>query len=310
MEELKWSDLFAYGNIVHATVRRPGLRMPKCLSDFDLKEDARVEKSGYDGHWKIVPQEALKEIDRIGRAVRDNVDAYSVPFPLVQGGVFVPNTSIMELISKLELLKKEYDAEVDIFIASYDTLRAEQYPVIMEYIKLINPEANAVNTIQRVEACAPPKDRLKERFDVSWSVFAVQAPVNEAVAKITEKEDKKVLDTITKLVDETKKPIIKEINRLIVLISTERSSIFSMRSINFGLNACKRFETKNVFGDPKIKNSINSLRGLLETMKDERKDGTLDNIKRDLEDLLLEIQKSDTKKQAKAIAKKLGDRVL
>lgn len=308
--ELKWSDLFAYGNIVHPTVRRPGLMTPRRLSDFGLKKDASVEKSGTEGHWKLVPQEALKKIDRIGREVRDTVDSYSVPFPLVPGGMFVPNTSIKELVSKLDLLKENYRAEVDNLIQNYGKLLNEQRPAIEAYVKRINPKNNANATVKRVLSCAPPKSQLQKRFSISWTVFAVKAPRTKAVAKIIEKEEESVSKAIIELVEKIKEPIIEEIDRLTKLIATERSSSFSMKSINVGLEACKRFETKNVFGDPFIKKSIDRLRDLLKTMEYERKKGIPEKTMRDLEDLRREIQSSDTKKQAQKVAKTLGKRII
>lgn len=305
---LKWSDLFAIGNIVHPTVRRPGLRTPRRLSDFGFREDSSIEKSGTEGHWKLVPQYALKNIDRIGRKVRDTVDSCSVPFLLVPGGMFVPNTSINYLVSELTKLKKDYLAEVDILIRNYDILLEEQCPAIKAYVERINPEMDAEVTIRRVRSYAPPADWLAKRFDISWSVFAFQAPVSKAVAQIVEKEEKSVRDAIVKLVEKTKEQIIEEIDRLTKLIDTERSTSFSQKSIDVGLEACRRFKIKNVFQDEFINKSIDRLRSLLKTMEYEREEGITERTKSGFEDLKREVAESDTEKQTDKAVKKLGDK--
>ena len=295
--KLKWSDLFAYGNIIHPIVRRPGLRTPRRLSDFGFNKNASFKKSGTEGHWKLIPQSALKNIDRIGRKARNIVDAYSVPFPLVPGGMFVPDTAVNKLVNELKLLKKNYNVEVDNLIRNYDRLIKEQIPAITAYVKRINPNMNADETIRRVLSCAPRADRLKNKFDISWSVFAVQAPVNKTVAEIIEKEEESVYKAVTELVNKIKEPIIEEIDRLMKLITVERSTTLSIKSINVGLAACDRFQTKNVFEDPFIRQSIESLRKLLKKMKNERENGITDKTISDLKDLQLEIERSDTKNQ-------------
>ena len=311
-QDLKWSDLFSFGNLITITISMCYFKVVKLLSDFDIESDSENRKSGTNGHWYVIPEEYRIKLQNFGYRFRRLVDSYSVSFPLVEGGRFIPDKSVPDLMTELEQLKTDFYAEIDNICIDYDYLVEQQIPAIESEIKKIvgNQYHDCSEAINRIKSCIPTKNELRSKFNVRHNLFAFQAPINQDVAETLEKEGDSVKSAIGELIENAKKPLIDKVNTLLELVKKNNKKSFNTKSINAGIRDCEKFMRQNVFNDPFISKSINQLRYLLEQVKADIENGETEEFQLGLTELKQSLEQKPVKDIQNSVVSNIGKRKL
>jgi hypothetical protein len=310
-KQLNWSDLFSFGNLITVTISMFYFKVAKVLTDFGIDTESINKKAGTQGHWYIIPETARIKLQNYGYRIRKLVDDYAIPFPLVEGGRFIPDASVPDLMMELDQLKVDFFNEVDSIVADYDNLRDEQEPFIVEEIrKVAGYDYDCRPTIDRIEACIPTATELRSKFNVRHNLFAFTAPINQEVAETLEQEEESVKSAIGELIENAKKPLLEKVNTLLDLVKKNNKRSFNTKSINAGLRDCDRFARQNVFNDPFIGQSIRQLRYLLEQVKADIENGETEEFQLGLTELKESLEQKPVKDIQNAVVSNLGKRKL
>jgi len=309
MSGLTYSDLFSFGNVAWVSISECQLRIQKILLDFGIEDDESTKMAGTEGHWYIVSREETGKITSIQNRIRKILEIYSVPFPLVPNGRFIPDSNFKEFMQVLEEQKKLYFKAVDYLIERYDDLRKAQRPVIERQIrKVAGEDFDCSYALNRIETSAPTADQLRNKFNVREFVSAFQVPINEEVANKIEKEGDQVSDAIDKLIEGAMNPLKEKIVYLLELVSKNNRKSFTKKVINAGLRDCDMFDRKNVFGDKVITKAVSQLRTLLNQISIDIKNDDTEEFRLGLTALQSTLGEQTTKKVSKRVTRKIGSR--
>jgi len=259
---LNLNSLFAMGSIVDLHISMWGARMKIKPQDLGIEPSEEVNRVFSLGQHRLAPAAAFEKIKTPTNQAKNAIDAYSMNFGMIRGARYVPEVHIEKLMTRLAVYKQAFDEAVDEFIANYQTMRDEQMPVILKALQdATKDEALANAAFARIEAEYPSAEMVREKFGLSWNVYAVQGTRSKAAADMVASETGKVKSIIGEMMGELRKELKEKVAGLLEIAS--KGGKLTDASIGSALSLLTKLESMNVLGDPVLAGQITSLRAAL-----------------------------------------------
>lgn len=257
-----WSDLFLSGSVVDMDIGLWSGRTQIRAQDFGIEDSKEVQKALSLGSHRLFPKEAFDEIMDIARQAKRTVEWHSLPFPFVRGARYVPSGKLPALIAKLKTIREGFDGAVAIFIANYEATKTLMLPVLEKALKdaAHTPEA-AEAALQRLMTEYPAPEAAKEKFRLSWSVYAISAPKDAAATEGIAAETEAVKSIVKSMVMELRTEFSEKVGKIAKVVA--RGGVIPKKMVESAVEVMARVESMNVMGDEVLRQQVGILRGIL-----------------------------------------------
>ena len=173
----RFKKLFQSGKLVQVHVSK--WSMTASATESDLGLDKLVVKEGEDkpevpsfvtlGKKALFTEDVMRVFSKIESRARTYLLNHSHKFPVADAH-FVPQKTLVTVLSELEEFKKSFLLEVNTFITNYEAYQEKMFTAYPAYKESLLP-------------CYPSAEKAREKFDFSVSVYEVAFP--KRMAKIT-----------------------------------------------------------------------------------------------------------------------------
>lgn len=257
-----WSDLFLSGCVVDLDIGLWSGRTQIRTQDFGIEDSKEVQRAFSLGSHRLFPKESFDEIREIARQAKRTVEWHSLPFPFVRGARYVPSDKLPALTDKLKKIREGFLGAVGIFVANYETAKIFMLPTLQRALKdaAHTPEA-AQAALQRLQGEYPAPEAAKEKFRLSWSVYAISAPKDAASAEGIAAETEAVRSIVNSMVMELRTEFSKKVGKIAKVVA--RGGIIPEKMIESAVEVMGRVESMNVMGDEVLRQQVGILRGIL-----------------------------------------------
>jgi hypothetical protein len=257
-----WSDLFLNGSVVDLDIGLWSGRTQIRCQDFGIEDSKEVQRALSLGSHRLFPKESFDEIMETVRQAKRVVEWHSLPFPFVRGARYVPSDKLPDLIVKLKKIREGFDGAVAIFVANYEATKTLMLPVLEKALKdaAHTPEA-AQAALQRLQSEYPAPDAAKEKFRLSWSVYAISAPKDAASTEGIAAETEAVKSIVKSMVMELREEFSEKVGKIAKVVA--RGGVIPEKMIESAVEVMGRVESMNVMGDEVLRQQVGILRGIL-----------------------------------------------
>jgi len=257
-----WSDLFLSGSVVDLDIGLWSGRTQIQAKDFGIADSKEVQKALSLGSHRLFPKESFDEIMDIVRDAKRTVEWHSLPFPFVRGARYVPSDKLPALTAKLKKIREGFDGAVAIFVANYEATKTIQIPVLEKALQdaAHTPEA-AQAALQRLQTEYPAPEAAKEKFRLSWAVYAISAPKDAAAAEGVAAETEAVRSIVKSMVMELRTEFSEKVGKIAKVVA--RGGVIPEKMIESAVEVMARVESMNVMGDEVLRQQVGVLRRIL-----------------------------------------------
>jgi len=263
MSTLSWSDLFNNGSIVALNTSLWRARIKLRAVDLGIEVTKEVRDVLSFGTYRLAPAKAFDDILEPARRARGMIDDSSVNFGLIRGARFVPADKLPDLIMNLEGQKTAYYAAVESFLTNYDTMRDMTLPTLWSALcAAAKTTDDATRAYERIQQEYPAREEVAQLFALSWSVYAISAPKNAAVAGAVETEASEVKGIVSEMVKELHGEVSTRLQEVIDLIA--KGGRLSEKTLNSTRAVLDRVDSLNIFGDQELSRLTRAVRGIFD----------------------------------------------
>ena len=257
-----WSDLFLSGSVVDLDIKLWSGRTQIKAADFGIEDSAEVQKALSLGTHRLLPKEAFDNIMDIVRLAKRTVDWHSLNFPFVRGARYVPANKLPPLIAKLKTIRDLFDGAVAIFVANYNATKTLMLPVLEKALNdaAHTPEA-AQNALARLKTEYPAPEAAKEKFRLSWAVYAISAPKDAKSTEAIATETEAVKSIVKSMVMELREEFSEKVGKIAKVVA--RGGVIPEKMVESAVEVMGRVESMNVMGDEVLRQQVGILRGIL-----------------------------------------------
>ena len=271
-------SLFKLGSLVNLRISAWSARKMMTPTDMsrmgiDIK-DLPVEIVNL-GRKMLVPIDAIKRISKIEQKARTFLARWSVQFGPASC-FFVPITKLPDVEAQLSEMKKEFEQEVDDFIANFDKMRStmeEKYADFWEKCLKAHYPASA--------------QLLRNKFGFGWHQFRINLPeTSETNAQALAQEmQESVSEFVKNYISSMREEVIKFCELMDARVNgkvfrdEEEVKKLTGKSVSSFSNFVKRFQTMNIFGDTEIEKMLNEFKDQFLTDFDSEETFDNDQIK-------------------------------
>lgn len=174
----------------------------------DLLLEKLNRKVIYPGHKKLLPEEESYPLVHMEGKIRTFVAKRSMPFPIA-GVVFVNFQTLPDMLKGLKELKSEYLSAAEKLFINFEEIKKKQVQILDEEARKVAVQNGLYEQATPLDqreilkkwlaaqhdqhlSLYPPKDKLLEKFDVTWRMFKVN-PLGDADAQLLGDEDAEVI---------------------------------------------------------------------------------------------------------------------
>ncbi len=257
-----WDALFLNGSVVDTDIGIWSAKTRIKAKDLGITDSAEVRKALSLGTHRLLPKSAFDSISEIARAAKRVVDWHSLNFPFVRGARYVPADKLPILIEKLKAFREQFDGEVDIFVANYEVTKTLMLPVLTKALQdaAKTPEA-AENALTRLKNEYPAASAVRDKFRLSWSVYAIAAPKDERIAGEVATETEAVKSIVQSMVMELRNEFTEKVSAISKVVA--RGGVIPEKMIASALEVMARVEAMNVMGDEALSRQVSALRAIV-----------------------------------------------
>lgn len=260
--KLNLNSLFSVGSIVDLHTSIWGARMKIKPQDLGIEPSEEVNKVFSLGQHRLAPSDAFERIRTPVNQAKNTIDGYSMNFAMIRGARYVPEVHIEKLIGRLVVYQQAFNAAVDEFMESYQTMRDEQMPVIFKALQdATQDEELAKAAFARIEAEYPDANTVRSKFGLTWNVYAVQGSKSKAAAEMIAGETSQVKSIMGEMIGELRKELSDKVTGLLEIAN--KGGKLTDTSIGSAMSLLTKLESMNVLGDPVLADQIEALRGAL-----------------------------------------------
>lgn len=264
---MRWDDIFAAGNVFDITAKVWRARVKIQPKDLGIPATDEVRKALALGSHRLAPPGAFKAVNGAATRARRALDAFSVHFPLVQGGRFVPDRNTAQCVEALRAARQTFDDAADAFCERYAQIKAEQTPVLRAAIlQATSDEAATDAAMARLEQEYPRAGDIRSMFTLDWSVLAITSPRSQAAKEAIQGETDKVKSVVRDVVERMRADLGKRLDDLMSQI--DRGGKIPKRSLEPTRKLLDRLEKLNFVNDGVLAGQIEAVRRLLDAAED------------------------------------------
>lgn len=276
---LGWGDLFVSGAIVDMTVNLWRAQIGIEAKDLAIENSEEVAKALSLGRYRLAPAKAFEEIKEAARSARRSWDYHSLNFGLIPGARYVPDSTMPKLLGELRAHKERFDDAVGRFMKGYEAMKAEQLPVLEKAIRDASrsPEA-AEEAIRRLEYEYPTPESVRAKFNLRWSIYAIQGARSKAAAEAADDETETIKDVVRGMVTQLRDDMTEKLGAILAIVN--RGGVLQEQSIRSATEVLDRVDALNVLGDEVLAEQSLRLRKLLDTVEPGKRigDAVLGNL--------------------------------
>ena len=257
-----WDALFLSGSVIDLDVKLWSGRTQIKAADFGIEDSTEVQKALALGSHRLLPKEAFENIYNIVRSTKSTVEFHSLLFPFVRGARYVPANKLPVLIAKLKEARDAFNGAVDIFIANYEATKTLMLPVLEKALQdaAHTPEAAQV-ALQRLLTEYPAPEAAREKFRLSWAVYAISAPKDAKATEAVAQETEAVKSIVKSMVMELREEFQEKVGKITKIVA--RGGVIPEKMIESAVEVMGRVESMNVMGDEILRQQVGILRGVL-----------------------------------------------
>lgn len=257
-----WESLFTRGSVIDLDVKMWSARTKILPLDFGVEDSTELRKCISLGTHRLFPKSAFDDINEAVRKAKAVVEFHSLSFPFVRGARYVPSEKLTPLLEKLKVVREGFDGSVAVFIANYDAVKAAMIPSLEKALKdaAHTPEA-AQNALARLQTEYPAPEAAREKFRLSWAVYAISAPKDAASAEGVAAETEAVKSIVKSMVMELREEFSEKVGKIAKVVA--RGGVIPERMIESAVEVMGRVESMNVMGDEVLRQQVGVLRGIL-----------------------------------------------
>jgi len=164
------------------------------------------------GHKRLLPKDALAELNLIEGRAHAMIDENT--FPFLHGlGHFVPNGRLEEVTTKLKTLETEFCQAKERFLEKYATLRASAAVEWRAMATKLVPDPERVVSI--IEDSFPLQNQMSRFFGFDLQLFQISLPENLSMDLITLEDQQQVIAARQRAAQEAGKKIKHEVESFV-----------------------------------------------------------------------------------------------
>lgn len=258
-------------------------------ADLGLSESQVTERLIVLGHKRLLPREALARFALIESRAHAAVEKRSFPF---LGGIarFVPNRNLEKLNELLEGLRDAFSADIETFMARYESLRESALDEWRDAAYGLHVPADEL--VDRIAATFPSGMTLRQSFHFGYHYYQVTAPesvqlqavqasdqlsviqarshvANSAAAKLARETESFVVDCVASLRFQT----AEICNEMLASMREGKTEGVHQKTLNRLVKFIDDFKSLNFAGDEELEAILDEARkDLLSKSADEYRD--------------------------------------
>lgn len=259
---LTWDALFLNGSIVSITNSMWRARVQLRAADLGIDDTAEVQTALSLGSHRLAPRKAFEDISKAVREATTAVEYYSVNFGLIRGARYVPEKNLVALTELLRKSKAAFTDAVDMFMRDFEQTRDQMLPVLESaLISAARDLESAKLAFERIKEEYPTPDQVRDKFALSWNVYALSSPKSEAVADAAKSEAEGVKSILGDMVRQLRGDIQDKLKAIIE--SATKGGKINARSIDAAMALMDRVDSLNILGDRELTIQIRNVRKIL-----------------------------------------------
>jgi hypothetical protein len=261
-----WNDLFLTGSVVDLQCSLWRARTKIKPSDLGIEDTDAVHAALSLGCHRLAPAEAFEAIHEQVAAARRAVDNHSLPFGLIRGARYVPDTALPKLLGELRARRDQFTEAVAAFVRGYDAMLAEHMPTAVAALRAAarSPEA-AEATIRRLRDEYPTAEEVAEKFSLGWNVYAISGARSAMAQSLLDQEVGAVKGIVRDMVVQLREEVRAKVADVLGLV--ERGGKLQDRSLEAAIAVIDRVEGLNVLGDYDLTRQLGALRAALQSIE-------------------------------------------
>lgn len=261
-----WNDLFLTGSVVDLQCSLWRARAKIKPSDLGIEDTDAVHAALSLGCHRLAPAEAFEAIHEQVAAARRAVDNHSLPFGLIRGARYVPDSALPKLLEELRDRKGKFTEAVAGFVAGYSTMLGEHMPIVADALRAAarSPEA-AEQTIRRLRDEYPSAEEVAAKFELTWSVYAVAGARSPMAQAVLDENATSAKSVVRDMVVQLRTELTAKVSDLLGLV--EKGGKLQERSLDAALAVIDRIESMNVLGDYELTRQMAALRSALASIE-------------------------------------------
>jgi len=266
---LMWNDLFKAGSVVDLNVKIWGARVKLRPEDLGIANSAEVHKVLLLGSNRLLPRKAFAEILNHVHDAERSLRYYSVNFPFIHGARYVPENNMEALLARLNEAQQKFNNAVNVFVRRYTAEKELMLPIIEKALKdASKSEEAARRAFERIQSEYPSSSEVKNRFQLTWSIYSVSGAASGSVAAAAAQEAENVRSVVTDMVKQLRDELLDQTQKIISQIN--RGGRVQARTAEATTQLLDRLDSLNVLGDQVLTQQINMLRKALSSWEDNK----------------------------------------
>ncbi len=272
--EQRVQRLFQDGKLVQVHVSKWGMAYQSQSKDEEIEKD--LPEFYRTGKRMLIDDAYRLKFQRLETKARNYLRDNSHPFPLADAH-FVTRKKLIDVLTGLEGLKKEFNTEKEEFFTKYEIYKAEMLAKYPEHKELLEPYY-------------PSLDKLKSKFGFSYSVYEIALPKkmkaltleeiqakNESVEELKKKyEDQmqeqyeKAVEQMTEFVAESAKALRGQVVEVFETIARKikNREVVTVKHIKSISSIIEQFDALDFFDDKVVKDKLVAVKALVESGSD------------------------------------------
>lgn len=267
--EQRFQKLFQDGKLVQVHVSKWGMAYQSQSKDAEIEKD--LPEFYKPGKRMLIEDAYRLQFQRIETKARKYLSDNSHPFPLTDAH-FVTRKKLIEVLTTLEEMKKEFDTAATEFFANYETYKNDMLAKYPDYKELLEP-------------FYPSLDKLKLKFKFGYSVYEISPPKNmksmtleeiqsknESVEEMKKKYEtqmqeqyERAVEEMANFVTESAKALRGQVVEVFETIAKKMANreIVTVKNIKSIRNIIDQFDALDFFDDKVVKDKLNAVKMLV-----------------------------------------------
>jgi hypothetical protein len=266
-----WTDIFNSGCIFDLGIARPSLKIQNTPDDLGVPDTGAVKKAFTLGHLRLVDAKAFEDVNSAAQRASKAVIRHSMPFALIRGARYVPNSKLPKLLAELREARAEFDEAANKFMWAYEATKASQEPVIKAALADASRglPGMADEAWRRVQANYPSAEEIRAAFSLTWTVYQLANANAQEAREEALNTAGQIKGVVRGMVEGLRADVAEKVACLIKL--SENGGKLNGKSINAAGEVIARVrELNEAIGDNGLERELRSLEGILFDAKEER----------------------------------------
>ncbi len=274
-----YTKIFESGVLMQVHVSKWSMESKLDFKDLKLPVEIPAElfKSG---KKLLMPEEEKNKFVRLEGKARRILESHAFKFPIAQAH-FVPSNKIITVMQELDVVRVEWDAAVNTFIANYDALKTAILDKFPQYRDVLEPHYPSVEAVRSKFGFGVSNFQIdfpKELRETSFQeLLAQQGAKEEVIAeyrKQMEASYNEALNTMHTFVSDSVNTLRTEATKACVFVRQKIANKEPITKTNLTTitEMINNFEIMNFFNDSLVSNQLADLKRLVTSDGDFRND--------------------------------------